>query len=67
MLITLDQRKNKKEVYSASTEKQLHATNASFLLGVCFRKKKDVGADILVAGTVIINSKDYAETIKKLR
>lgn len=27
----------------------------------------DVGADILVAGTAIINSKDYAETIKKLR
>ena len=27
----------------------------------------DAGADILVAGTAIINSKDYAETIKKLR
>ena len=27
----------------------------------------DVGVDILVAGTAIINSKDYAETIKKLR
>ena len=26
-----------------------------------------VGADILIAGTAIINSKDYAETIKKLR
>lgn len=27
----------------------------------------DAGADILVAGTAIINSKDYAETIKKLK
>ena len=27
----------------------------------------DAGADILVAGTAIINSKDYVETIKKLR
>lgn len=27
----------------------------------------DAGADILVAGTAIINSKDYADTIKKLR
>lgn len=27
----------------------------------------DAGADILVAGTAIINSKDYAEIIKKLR
>lgn len=27
----------------------------------------DAGADILVVGTAIINSKDYAETIKKLR
>ena len=27
----------------------------------------DAGADILVFGTAIINSKDYAETIKKLR
>lgn len=27
----------------------------------------DAGADILVAGTAIINSKDFAETIKKLR
>ena len=26
-----------------------------------------VGADILIAGTAIINSKDYAGTIKKLR
>ena len=34
----------------------------------CIRKNIkiiDVGADILVAGTAIINSKDYAETIKK--
>ena len=31
----------------------------------CIRKIIDVGADILVAGTAIINSKDYAETIKK--
>ena len=27
----------------------------------------DAGADILVAGTAILNSNDYAETIKKLR
>ena len=36
----------------------------------CIRKNIkiiDVGVDILVAGTAIINSKDYAETIKKLR
>ena len=46
-------------------EKYLSTIKASFLLGVCFRKKKDVGADILVAGIAIINSKDYAETIKK--
>ena len=45
-------------------EKYLSTIKASFLLGVCFRKKKDVGADILVAGIAIINSKDYAETIK---
>ena len=51
-------------VHSESIEKYLYTIKASFLLGVCFRKKKDVGADILVAGTVIINSKDYAETIK---
>ena len=31
------------------------------------KKIIDAGADILVAGTAIINSKDYAETIKKLR
>ena len=34
----------------------------------CIRKNIkiiDVGADILIAGTAIINSKDYAETIKK--
>ena len=30
------------------------------------KKIIDAGADILVAGTAIINSKDYAETIKKL-
>ena len=33
----------------------------------CIRKNIkiiDVGVDILVAGTAIINSKDYAETIK---
>ena len=36
----------------------------------CIRKNIkiiDVGADILVAGTAIINSKDYAETIKKIK
>ena len=27
----------------------------------------DAGADILVAGTVILSSKDYAETIRNLR
>ena len=31
------------------------------------KKIIDAGADILVAGTAIINSKDYAETIKKLK
>ena len=31
------------------------------------KKIIDAGADTLVAGTAIINSKDYAETIKKLR
>ena len=60
---------NEEEVKAFLNEKkQEFFAIAKDIHNQCTRKNIkiiDVGADILVAGTAIINSKDYAETIKK--
>ena len=60
---------NEEEVKAFLNEKkQEFFAIAKDIHNQCIRKNIkiiDVGADILIAGTAIINSKDYAETIKK--